>query len=293
MQSSGVILKGIGGFYYVLAGDTVFECKARGIFRKEKRTPLAGDRVLLSAGSVPEQGVIDSILERKNSLIRPPVANLDRLFVVASSVEPSLNLLITDKLVAIAEDKGIEPVVVFTKTDLQSVTEAEQIYRSAGIRVLSVSPENPRTEELLSLLRGCQSAFTGNSGVGKSTLLNRLLPMLQQETGDISKKLGRGRHTTRQVELFAVPGGGFVADTPGFSSIDIERCETIRKEDLAFCFREFVPYLTKCKFSSCTHRCERGCAVLDAVQRGEIAASRHQSYCMMYDEVKDVKEWET
>ncbi len=293
MQKKGIILKGIGGFYYVLSDNAVFECKARGIFRKERQTPLAGDQVLLSEDSTPEQGVIDTILERKNSLIRPPVANLDRLFIIASSVEPTLNLFITDKMVAIAEDKGIEPVVVFTKTDLQAVTDAETIYHKAGIRVLSVSPENPKTEELMQLLSGCQSAFTGNSGVGKSTLLNRLLPMLCQETGDISRKLGRGRHTTRQVELFAVPGGGFVADTPGFSSLDIERCEKIKKENIAFCFKEFAPYLTQCKFTSCTHRCERGCAILDAVQRGEIAASRHQSYCALYDEVKDVKEWET
>ena len=117
--------------------------------------------------------------------------------------------------------------------------------------------------------------------------------MLQQETGDISKKLGRGRHTTRQVELFAVPGGGFVADTPGFSSLDIDRCEKIKKENLEFCFREFAPYLTQCKFASCTHRREHGCSVLNAVQRGEIAASRHQSYCALYEEVKDVKEWKT
>ena len=293
MQSSGVILKGIGGFYYVLSEDMVLECKARGIFRKEKKTPLVGDRVLVSTGDVPEQGMIESILERKNSLIRPPVANLDRLFIVASSVEPNLNLFLIDKMVAIAEDKGIEPVVVFTKTDLRAVKDAEQIYRNAGIRVLSVSPESPGTAELLNLLQGCQSAFTGNSGVGKSTLLNRLLPMLQQEIGDISKKLGRGRHTTRQVELFAVPGGGFVADTPGFSSLDIDRCEKIKKENLEFCFREFAPYLTQCKFASCTHRREHGCSVLNAVQRGEIAASRHQSYCALYEEVKDVKEWKT
>lgn len=293
MQSSGVILKGIGGFYYVLSEDMVLECKARGIFRKEKKTPLVGDRVLVSTGDVPGQGMIESILERKNSLIRPPVANLDRLFIVASSVEPNLNLFLIDKMVAIAEDKGIEPVVVFTKTDLRAVKDAEQIYRNAGIRVLSVSPESPGTAELLNLLQGCQSAFTGNSGVGKSTLLNRLLPMLQQETGDISKKLGRGRHTTRQVELFAVPGGGFVADTPGFSSLDIDRCEKIKKENLEFCFREFAPYLTQCKFASCTHRREHGCSVLNAVQRGEIAASRHQSYCALYEEVKDVKEWKT
>ena len=293
MQSSGVILKGIGGFYYVLSEDMVLECKARGIFRKEKKTPLVGDRVLVSTGDVPEQGMIESILERKNSLIRPPVTNLDRLFIVASSVEPNLNLFLIDKMVAIAEDKGIEPVVVFTKTDLRAVKDAEQIYRNAGIRVLSVSPESPGTAELLNLLQGCQSAFTGNSGVGKSTLLNRLLPMLQQETGDISKKLGRGRHTTRQVELFAVPGGGFVADTPGFSSLDIDRCEKIKKENLEFCFREFAPYLTQCKFASCTHRREHGCSVLNAVQRGEIAASRHQSYCALYEEVKDVKEWKT
>ena len=293
MQSSGVILKGIGGFYYVLSEDMVLECKARGIFRKEKKTPLVGDRVLVSTGDVPEQGMIESILERKNSLIRPPVANLDRLFIVASSVEPNLNLFLIDKMVAIAEDKGIEPVVVFTKTDLRAVKDAEQIYRNAGIRVLSVSPESPGTAELLNLLQGCQSAFTGNSGVGKSTLLNRLLPMLQQETGDISKKLGRGRHTTRQVELFAVPGGGFVADTPGFSSLDIDRCEKIKEENLEFCFREFAPYLTQCKFASCTHRREHGCSVLNAVQRGEIAASRHQSYCALYEEVKDVKEWKT
>lgn len=288
---TGLIVKAISGFYYIEAADALYECKARGVFRKKGISPAVGDRAEIT---VLDDGTasVDSILPRKNYIIRPPLANLDRLFIVASVLEPSPSTLIIDKISAVAVEKGIEPVIVFTKSDLADCEELLSVYHRAGIRALSYSIRSEQDkQELISLLEDRISAFTGNTGVGKSSLLNSLFPGLEIETAEISRKLGRGRHTTRHSELYKV-GGGYVADTPGFSTVDIERYEVIKKDEIAYCFPEFREYLTECRFSTCTHTCEKGCAVINAVNAGIIPQSRHSSYRAMYDEVKNIPDWE-
>jgi ribosome biogenesis GTPase len=290
----GKIIKGIGGFYYVDADDVIYECKARGSFRKQKITPLVGDNVEISVNEQDNaENTIDKILERKNDMIRPPLANLDTLFIVSSIVDPKINPPIIDKLIAIAEYKHIEPVIVLTKTDLDSdYQQYVDIYEGAGFKVIVCDNTiGSGADEIHSLLKGKISAFTGNTGVGKSTLLNNIFPNLDLATGETSKKLGRGKHTTRHCELFKVDGG-YIADTPGFSSLDFERCEKILKDELPYCFREFEPYLDSCKFTTCTHVNDKGCAVCQAVADGKISKSRHDSYIAMYNEVKDIKEWQ-
>ncbi|MGN0478719.1 MAG: ribosome small subunit-dependent GTPase A [Hominenteromicrobium sp.] len=288
---TGLVLKGIGGFYYVQCGETLYACRARGKFRKERISPYAGDRVRFAVDENGD-GYLSEILPRKNFLVRPPLANLDKLFIVSSVSDPQPSTLIIDKTIAAAELKGIEPVLVFTKTDLDDAAPLREIYGGIGIRCYFVSSvDGVGVEALRPELSGCVSAFTGNSGVGKSTLLNALMPELVLETGEISKKLGRGRHTTRHVELYPVEGG-YVADTPGFSTMDIDRYELFRKEELPGGFREFAPYLNECRFTSCSHTCEKGCAVLEAVEAGRISRSRLESYIAMYNEVKDIKEWQ-
>ena len=288
----GLILQGVGGFYHVEAADAVYICRARGLFRKDKRVPVAGDRVGIAVDG-DGTGVIEVLRERRNMLVRPPVANLDLLAVVASVTDPSPNTLVMDKMIALAEINGIEPVIVITKTDLKAPDPLEEIYRRAGFAVFVVSAQAPESiEPLRKVLSGKLSAFTGNSGVGKSSLLNRLDPRLSRETGETSKKLGRGRHTTRTTVLYRQPGGGYIADTPGFSSIEFERTQMIRKEALSGCFREFDAYFGKCRYGSCTHMGEDGCAVGQAVREGRIPPSRLESYQAIYREVKDWKEWE-
>lgn len=288
---TGLVLKGIGGFYYVQCGETLYACRARGKFRKDRISPCAGDRVSFTVDENGD-GYLSEILPRRNFLVRPPLANLDKLFIVSSVSDPQPSTLIIDKTIVAAELKGIEPVLVFTKTDLDDATPLREIYGAIGIRCYFVSSvDGVGIEALHSELTGCISAFTGNSGVGKSTLLNALMPELVLETGEISRKLGRGRHTTRHVELYPVEGG-YVADTPGFSTMDIDRYELFRKEELPDGFREFAPYLGACRFTSCSHTCEKGCAVLEAVETGKIPRSRHESYIAMYNEVKDIKEWQ-
>lgn len=289
---NGRIIKGIGGFYYVETEEQLYSCKARGVFRKKGIMPLAGDLVEIRLGE-DGTGYVEEILPRKNFLTRPPVANIDQLIVVTSVCDPSPNTLLIDEAIAAAEDKEIEPVVVVSKTDLESGEWLRDIYEKAGIPFFAVSSVTDEgIEAVKSLLKGKVTAFTGNSGVGKSSLLNRIDPRLALETGEISQKLGRGRHTTRKVELLKLGDDTYVADTPGFSSISLEQCDLVRKENLQFCFREFEPYRNQCKFPSCSHTCEKGCAVLQAVREGEIHPSRHTSYVAMYNEVKDLKEWE-
>ncbi|MEG2426190.1 MAG: ribosome small subunit-dependent GTPase A [Oscillospiraceae bacterium] len=291
MQLSGLIIKGIGGFYYVETATEVYECKARGVFRKDKITPLVGDYVQISVNESAEN-IIDVIKERRNYLKRPPIANLDQLIIVASSCEPNPSTLIIDKLTTIACSRDIEPIIVLNKSDLQNVDELFEIYTKAGFKTISASGKTGEgVKELKSLLNGKISAFTGNSGVGKSTLLNCIDKRLCLSTGEISEKLGRGRHTTRQSELFKVQGG-YVADTPGFSSLEIERNEVIRKDDLQYCFPEFSQYIGTCKFSSCAHINDKGCRIIEAVNNGGISVSRHNSYKTLYEEAKNIKDWE-
>lgn len=288
----GVIIKGIGGFYYVEAAGEVYECKARGSFRKKRITPLAGDNVRITVREGKEN-TIDEIFERKNFLIRPPVANIDTLIIISSIKEPVPSLLVIDKLTAIAVDKSIKPCVVFSKSDLADTSTYEEIYKKAGIEVASVCNKTGEgVDKVKEMIGDGITVFTGNTGVGKSSLLNSIDSRFSLATGEISDKLGRGRHTTREVTLYHV-GNGFVADTPGFSSLDIqESSDIIVKDNLPFCFPEFSEYLGKCKFSTCSHTVEKGCLILEALNKGLIHEKRHESYVAMYNDVKNLKEWE-
>lgn len=284
-------MKSTAGFYYVRCDDgKIIECRARGVFRKQKVSPLVGDKVVIEHDG--EKGTVAEICDRKNYLIRPPVANLDKLVIVSSVVEPVPSLLILDKLTAMAVNKDIEPVVVFSKADLEDASQYVEIYNKAGIESFAFSSETGEgAERIRDVFNGSVCALTGNTGVGKSSLLNCIAPELSLATSHISDKLGRGRHTTRTVELYEL-FGGYIADTPGFSSLDFENSEIIVKENLPFCFPEFEEYIGQCKFVSCAHIGEKGCAVCAAAKEGRIPDSRIESYKMMYDEVKDYKEWQ-
>lgn len=286
-----LIIKSTAGFYYVRCPDNkVIECRARGVFRKAKLSPLVGDRVTIETDY--NSGTVTEIYERKNALNRPPVANLDKLIIISSVAEPSPNPYIIDTMTAIAVDKDIQPIVVFSKSDIASADDYVDIYNKAGIESFSVSAKTGEgAERFRSIFKDSVCAFTGNTGVGKSSILNCIEPTLELATSQISNKLGRGRHTTRTVELYELCGG-YIADTPGFSSLDFENNEIILKENLQFCFPEFQQYIGKCKFVSCAHIGEKGCAVCEAVKNGIIPESRHESYKMMYDDVKDYKAWE-
>lgn len=292
MKIDGIIIKGIGGFYYVEAADgIIYECKARGVFRKEKITPLAGDKVEISVDE-NNKNSIDKIYERRNMFKRPPIANVDKLVIVSSVCDPRPNLLIIDRLTAVAVYKNVEPIIVFTKNDLQSVDEYIEIYKNAGFKTFAVSNETGEgIGEVKAVIENGVCVFTGNSGVGKSSLINRMYPDFALETGEISKKLGRGRHTTRHVELLKI-NNGYIADTPGFSSLDFETNDLIKKDELAFCFPDFSDYIDSCKFSTCAHVNDKGCRLIEAVNNGDVMRSRHESYVTMYNEVKDIKDWQ-
>ena len=285
--NSGIITKCLGGLYTVESPDGIYECTARGVFRNRGITPYAGDRVKLC------DGVITEIAERKNSIIRPPLANLDQLIFVVSTCSPVPNYLLLDKFIAIAEYKGITPVVAVTKNDLGDGSVIREIYSRIGIKTLSVDYDDSSTVDAVrELISGKISAFAGNSGAGKSTLLNAVDPTLNIPTAEISKKLGRGRHTTRHAELYKLSGGGYIAETPGFSTFETNRYDIIRKEEIASCFREFTDFTEECRFKDCAHICEKGCRILEALAEGEIAQSRHESYRTMYEEARQLKEWE-
>jgi len=289
---TGIIIKAIGGLYTVEASDGVYECKARGLFRKKGISPNCGDIVKISAENA-SKGVIEEILPRRSQIIRPPLSNLDVLVFVSSVCEPRPNLLLLDEFIAIAEFKKIIPVVVFTKIDKQDSSELAKLYRDAGLTVFEVNNlTGEGSEEVKAFLEGKLSAFTGNTGVGKSSLMNRIFPELKLETNEISEKLGRGKHTTRHVQLYKLEKGGYIADTPGFSSFDTNRYDIIYKDELADCFCDFREYLGKCRFPNCSHTKEKGCAVIEAVNEGKIARSRHESYINMYEQAKQLKEWE-
>lgn len=289
----GVILKALSGFYYVDGGDgRLIACRGRGKFRHQKLTPLVGDRVTFTVLE-GESGVLDAILPRKNQFHRPAVANIDQLVVVASGAVPVTDPFLIDRVVSIAEGRNCESIIVLNKCDLDAAEELYQTYVQAGFPTLRVSAETGEgIPALQKIIAGKVSAFTGNSGVGKSSILNALQPDFRLQVGAVSDKLGRGRHTTRHVELFRLDNGAIVADTPGFSSFDTEETELRRPETLERTFREFAPYLGQCRFTGCAHVKEKGCAVLEAVKEGKIPGSRHASYVRLYKQAKEVPEWQ-
>ncbi|MCL2018524.1 MAG: ribosome small subunit-dependent GTPase A [Oscillospiraceae bacterium] len=311
-NKTGKILKSVGGFFHVETLDGMLLCTARGVFRLKGITPVAGDDVIVEI--IDNSPVITDVSERKNYIVRPPLANIDAAIIVISTVEPAPNRLILDKLIAIFESKGIEPIPLFTKIDKKEDDELYRIYEKSGFKVFSISNESGEgVDKLHKFLLGTQDAFSadslpdrlsdtvcdsprkktcvlvGNTGVGKSSTLNSLFPELTLETAEISKKLGRGKHTTRQVELYRLDSMSspvYIADTPGFSTVEAAKYGKLASSDVGMCFREFIPFLDKCRFSGCRHTKEDGCAVIMAKERGDITESRFESYVRIYEEAR-------
>ncbi len=291
-MSRGRIEKALSGFYYVNTGRETLQCRARGKFRKEGLSPLVGDWVQVRELGGGE-GFVEAVETRRNVFSRPAAANIDQLVILASAAVPVTEPYLIDRIAAIAALKGCDVLVCLNKCDLDPAEGLYGIYSCSAIPVLRISAE---TGEGLDALRraiaGKLNAFTGNSGVGKSSVLNALVPGLQLPVGEVSKALGRGRHTTRHVELFPLDGGTYVIDTPGFSSFDTEEMDLELKEHLPETFPEFAPYVGECRFTGCTHTKEKGCRVLQAVKDGDIPVSRHKSYLRLFDELKDVQAWQ-
>ena len=291
-MSEGRIQKALSGFYYVDTGTEILTCRARGKFRKEGISPLVGDRVEVRELGGGE-GFVEAILPRKNAFARPAVANIDQLVVIASGAIPKTDPFLIDRVVAIAALKGCDVIILLNKCDLNSADDLYEIYRAAGFQTLRVSAQTGEgLDELVPLIRGKLSAFTGNSGVGKSSILNALDPEFHLQVGEVSDALGRGRHTTRHVELYHLACGAEVVDSPGFSSFETKELNLELKHHLPETLREFRPYLNDCRFVGCSHTKEKGCAVLEAVRRGGIQKSRHASYLRLYEELKPLKDWQ-
>ena len=287
----GRIIKALSGFYYVDLGDRVLECRGRGKLRLDRQSPLVGDRVTVTTEQ--GKGTVTAIHPRRNSFLRPAVANVDALVILASRAIPITDPFLIDRMTVLALRQGVEPIICVNKSDLVQPEPLAALYRQVGFSVVCTSAETGQgVEELRRLLKGKTVAFTGNSGVGKSALLRQLCPDLPVVTGEVSQKLGRGRHTTRHVELFPLGEGGYVADTPGFASFDLDLADSIPKEELADLFPEFRPHLGRCRFPDCAHRKEPDCAVLAALARGELPPSRHASYLRLYEAAEQIRPWE-
>ena len=288
----GRIVKALSGFYYVETAEGLLECKARGRFRLDGTSPLVGDRVQCSVDAAGK-GRIDRVEQRRNWFVRPAVANIDALVFVAANTNPVTDPFLVDRVSVIAEDAKCELLVCINKSDMDAGESLYEIFRLAGYPVIRTSAETGEgIEQLREALRGKVCAFTGNSGVGKSSILNRLAPDLHLPTAEVSEKLGRGKHTTRHVELFSLGEDTWLADTPGFASFELEMMKLIPKEELAYDFRDFAPYLGKCRFQDCSHRKEPDCAVTRAVQEGQISDSRYRSYLRLYELSAQHKDWE-
>ena len=290
-KTEGRILRSLSGFYDVQTPGGLITCRARGILRKAGNSPLTGDLVEISVEK--GKGMVERILPRKNHFIRPAVANVDALVVFAANVNPVTEPFLIDRVAAIAGDQNVDVYLCVNKCDLDPAYDLVRIYEHAGFPVICTSAETGEgVQELRSLLEGKLTAFTGNSGVGKSSILNRLAPELKLETGEVSEKLGRGRHTTRHVELYRLGEDTYVADTPGFSSFDTDQMELILKENLQYAFPDFRSFIGKCRFDDCSHRKEPDCAVRAAVEAGGIEKSRYESYLKLYEKSSQIKAWE-
>ena len=300
---TGRIVKSTGGLYRVeiggegadKTGETV-DCRAKGAFRRDKLIPLTGDKVRLRVTRTGE-GFITEILTRKNSLIRPAVANVDTLVLVIASAHPDPDLYILDKLTAIAAFNGIDTVLVINKCDLKNADELKKLYHTAGIPAFCLSASEPEAshavlEQIRTLMHGKTCFFSGASGVGKSSLLNALYPsLLKLETGEISRKIARGKHTTRVTELFKVDESTYIGDTPGFSMVDVAGFNLLTSEGLLDSFPDIAAFAHGCRYTDCTHLCEDGCKVVEAVKDGKIAPTRHESFVRLYKELKAVDPW--
>ena len=290
-RCDGRIIRSLSGFYEVKTDEGVVTCRARGSLRRGSEIPLTGDLVTISIER--GKGMVEKIHPRRNSFVRPAVANVDALVVFAANVNPVTEPFLIDRVAAIAGDQEVQVYICVNKCDLDPAKDLIRIYTHAGFEVIAASAETGEgIDHLRKLIEGKLVAFTGNSGVGKSSILNRLCPELQLPTGEVSEKLGRGRHTTRHVELYDLGGGTLVADTPGFSSFDTDQMDVMLKENLQYAFPDFGSYLGKCQFHDCSHRKEPGCAVTAALAVGEIEPTRYDSYLRLYEKASLIKEWE-
>ena len=290
-KEQGRIIRSLSGFYDVQTPSGVVTCRGRGVLRKGNQSPLTGDLVEITVEQ--GRGMVEKILPRKNRFIRPAVANMDALVVFAANVNPVTEPYLIDRVAAIAGDQDVEVYLCLNKCDLDPAIDLERIYKNAGFSVILASAQTGQgVEELRKLIDGKFTAFTGNTGVGKSSMLNALCPELSLPTGEVSEKLGRGRHTTRHVELYCLGENTYVADTPGFSSFDTDQMDVILKENLQYAFREFGAYMGGCQFHDCTHRQEPGCGIRQAMEEGKIEKSRYESYLRLYEKASQIKLWE-
>ena len=290
-KQTGRIIRSLSGFYDVQLPGGVISCRGRGVLRRQHVTPLTGDlvEITLERG----KGMVEAVLPRRNSFIRPAVANVDALVIFAANVNPVTEPFLIDRVAAIAGNQNVESVLCVNKCDLDPAQGLREIYRRAGFQVFAVSAVTGEgLEPLRAFLRGKLTAFTGNTGVGKSSILNALCPALALPTGEVSEKLGRGRHTTRHVELYALDESTYVMDTPGFASFDTDQMDVILKENLQYAFPDFAPYIGRCQFADCSHRQEPGCAIRTAVEKGCLEPTRYDSYCRLYEKSAQIKEWE-
>lgn len=290
-EQTGRILRSLSGFYEVQTPEGLVTCRGRGSLRKASQVPLTGDIVQITIEQ--GKGMIEKILPRKNSFVRPAVANIDALVIFAANTNPVTEPFLIDRVAAIAGDRNVKVHICINKCDIDPATDLLRIYQNAGFSVIRASAETGEgVEQLRALIQGKLTAFTGNTGVGKSSMLNRLCPQLSLATGEVSEKLGRGRHTTRHVELYQLDKDTFVADTPGFSSFDTDQMELLLKENLQYAFSDFGKYLGACQFHDCSHRAEPGCAIRAAAESGAIEKTRYESYLRMYEKASQIKLWE-